>query len=78
MTRQYYAHSLEGKPPSEWQPLEEHLLNVTELPQSFTAPGGCALTPLSPCSLSAFGLACPPGGERANYLPSPRGGRGSG
>ena len=22
MTRQYYAHSLEGKPPSEWQPLE--------------------------------------------------------
>ncbi len=22
MPRQYYAHSLEGKPPSEWQPLE--------------------------------------------------------
>ena len=23
MLRQYYAHSLEGKPPEEWQPLEE-------------------------------------------------------
>ena len=25
MVKKYYAHSLEGKPPSEWQPLEEHL-----------------------------------------------------
>jgi CRISPR-associated endonuclease/helicase Cas3 len=36
MTRQYYAHSLEGKPPSEWQPLEEHLRNVGELARKLT------------------------------------------
>jgi len=23
VSHQYYAHSLEGKPPEEWQPLEE-------------------------------------------------------
>ena len=27
MPRQYYAHSLEGKPPEEWQPLA-HCLDV--------------------------------------------------
>ncbi|MBI4683786.1 MAG: hypothetical protein HY755_01135 [Nitrospirae bacterium] len=27
----YYAHSFEGKPKSEWQGLEEHLRNVAEL-----------------------------------------------
>jgi len=26
----YYAHSKEGKPKEEWQPLEEHLKNVAE------------------------------------------------
>ena len=31
MPHQYYAHSVEGKPPEEWQPLEEHLRNVPEL-----------------------------------------------
>jgi len=30
MNRKYYAHSLEGRPPSEWQPLEEHLKNVAK------------------------------------------------
>jgi len=30
MTQKYYAHSLEGKPPSDWQPLEEHLKNVAK------------------------------------------------
>ena len=30
MAQKYYAHSLEGKPFSEWQPLEEHLNNVAE------------------------------------------------
>jgi hypothetical protein len=29
MERKYYAHSLEGKPPSEWQPLEEHLKKIS-------------------------------------------------
>ena len=35
MTQKYYAHSLEGKPPSEWQPLEEHLEKVTKLAAEF-------------------------------------------
>ena len=35
MEKKYYAHSLEGKPPEEWQPLEEHLKNVAELARSF-------------------------------------------
>ena len=35
MTKKYYAHSLEGKPPSEWQPLEEHLKNVAEMAAEF-------------------------------------------
>jgi hypothetical protein len=30
MTKKYYAHSLEGKPPEEWQLLDEHLNNVAE------------------------------------------------
>jgi len=35
MTKKYYAHSLERKPPSEWQPLEEHLRNVAKMAKSF-------------------------------------------
>jgi hypothetical protein len=35
MTEPFYAHSIPGKPPSEWQPLEEHLRNVAELARSF-------------------------------------------
>lgn len=35
MAKKYYAHTLEGKPPSEWQPLEEHLKNVAEMARSF-------------------------------------------
>lgn len=35
MTEEYYAHSVEGKPPSEWQPLDEHLKNVAEKARSF-------------------------------------------
>lgn len=30
MTKKYYAHSIEGKPRSEWQPLDEHLKNVAK------------------------------------------------
>jgi CRISPR-associated endonuclease/helicase Cas3 len=37
MPRQYYAHSLEGKPPSEWQPLEEDLRNVAKKAEEFAA-----------------------------------------
>ena len=35
MDKQYYAHSLDGKPPSNWQPLEEHLKNVAEMAKPF-------------------------------------------
>ena len=40
MDKEYYAHSLEGKPPSEWQPLEEHLKNVAEIARSFSEDFG--------------------------------------
>ena len=36
----YYAHTLEGKSPSEWQPLEEHLKNVARMAQSFAEAFG--------------------------------------
>jgi len=34
---EFYAHSLQGRPKSEWQPLEEHLRNVAELAGGFSA-----------------------------------------
>ncbi len=40
MTKKYYAHSLEGRPPSDWQPLEEHLKNVAEMARSFAEDFG--------------------------------------
>lgn len=38
MTQKYYAHSLEGKPPSELQPLEVHLKIVAEMVAEFARP----------------------------------------
>jgi CRISPR-associated endonuclease/helicase Cas3 len=35
MKHQYYAHSLSGKPPENWQRLEDHLKNVAEMAQKF-------------------------------------------
>ncbi|MBW2738567.1 MAG: CRISPR-associated helicase Cas3' [Deltaproteobacteria bacterium] len=35
MDKKYYAHSIEGEPPSDWQPLEEHLKNVAQLASEF-------------------------------------------
>ena len=40
MTKKYYAHSLEVKQPSDWQPLEEHLKNVAEKARSFAETFG--------------------------------------
>lgn len=40
MTDQYYAHSVEERPPSEWQPLEDHLRSVAELAGSFAEDFG--------------------------------------
>jgi len=37
MTKKYYAHSLEGKPPEEWQLLDEHLNNVAEMAEKCAA-----------------------------------------
>lgn len=34
----FFAHSLEGRPVEEWQPLEEHLLNVAKLAAKFAKP----------------------------------------
>jgi len=35
--RDYYAHSLAGKSPGDWEPLPTHLANVAELARSFAA-----------------------------------------
>jgi len=40
LSKEYYAHSVEGKPPSEWQTLEEHLKNVAEMARSFAESFG--------------------------------------
>ena len=40
MDKEYYAHSLEGKPPSEWQRLDEHLNNVAGMSRSFAETFG--------------------------------------
>ncbi|MDA8241152.1 MAG: hypothetical protein M0Z67_12380 [Nitrospiraceae bacterium] len=37
----YYAHSLEGKPPEEWHRLEEHLKGTVELAARFASEFGC-------------------------------------
>ncbi|NIA30903.1 MAG: CRISPR-associated helicase Cas3' [Actinobacteria bacterium] len=36
----YYAHSLEGRPKEEWQPLEEHLIGVAEKAEAFASVFG--------------------------------------
>jgi len=40
MSKEYYAHSLKGKPQKEWQRLEEHLTNVAKLAREFAEPFG--------------------------------------
>ena len=35
MTQKYYAHTLDGKLPYDWQPLEEHPKNVAEMARLF-------------------------------------------
>lgn len=40
MYSEYFAHSLEGRPPEEWQRLEEHLKNVAKLARQFAEPFG--------------------------------------
>lgn len=40
MPKKFYSHSLPGRPPEEWQPLEEHLRNVAEMARGFAEPFG--------------------------------------
>ena len=40
MKDEYYAHSLDGKPPEDWQSLEEHLKNVAEKARAFAEAFG--------------------------------------
>ena len=35
MNKEYYAHSKEGEPPSEWHRLNEHLQEVAKMARSF-------------------------------------------
>jgi CRISPR-associated endonuclease/helicase Cas3 len=35
MNDEFYAHSRDGKPPEEWQRLEDHLIKVAEMARSF-------------------------------------------
>lgn len=37
---EFYAHTKEGRPPSDWQPLEEHLKNVAEKAKEFAEAFG--------------------------------------
>lgn len=36
MNKKYYAHSISGRPPDEWQTLDEHLENVANLASDFS------------------------------------------
>jgi CRISPR-associated endonuclease/helicase Cas3 len=37
---EYHAHTLEGRPAAEWQPLREHLIGVADLAAEFAEPFG--------------------------------------
>jgi len=34
--KHYFAHTLEGRPPKDWQSLEAHLKNVAEMARTLT------------------------------------------
>ncbi|GMT48330.1 MAG: hypothetical protein IEMM0007_1896 [bacterium] len=40
MTQKYYAHSVDGRPTDEWQPLDEHLKGTAELARQFAEEFG--------------------------------------
>ena len=40
MNKDFYAHSLEGRPQAEWQKLKDHLRNVAKLARQFAEPFG--------------------------------------
>lgn len=38
--KNYYAHSKDGEPPENWQPLETHLKNVAEMAKDWAYLAG--------------------------------------
>jgi len=40
MTQEYFAHSIDGRPTDEWQPLDEHLFEVAGLARRFAEEFG--------------------------------------
>lgn len=38
--KKYFAHTLPGKPPADWQPLEQHLKKTTEKVKHFASAFG--------------------------------------
>ena len=78
--KKYYAHSLEGRPPSEWQPLDEHLRNVAEMARSFASVFGAGdwgyLTglwhDLGKCSREFQQMLLSSGGPKSPDVPRPR------
>ena len=56
MDKEYYAHSLEGKPPSEWQQLDEHLNNVAVMARSFAEKFDCGALALNSIYRRQFNL----------------------
>lgn len=40
MKKKYFAHTIEGQPPSSWQLLEDHLQNVSEMAAEFSSKFG--------------------------------------
>jgi hypothetical protein len=36
MKDEFYAHSLNGKPPEDWHRLQDHLKKVAEMARTFT------------------------------------------
>jgi predicted DNA-binding transcriptional regulator YafY len=48
MIKEHYAHSREGRPPSEWQPLDVHLKNITELARKLPDESGADVEVMAP------------------------------
>jgi len=55
----HYAHSIPGKPPDDWQVLEDHLHNVGELAEQFAAPFGAGDWAYAGGLLHDIGKYCP-------------------
>jgi hypothetical protein len=50
MRAAFYAHSLAGRPPENWEPLEDHLRLVADLVGKFASSFGAKDPKGSPCA----------------------------